>query len=351
MDGKRFDELSRRFATRQSRRRFFGVIGAAAASALTHQTSGAAPKEDKPAKCYGEGSSCTNAKQCCSGICTNRQCAAEIPTCVGPADCAGIDDECQQRTCTNGICGVAYTGSQIPVSAQVFGDCQSNVCDGSGGIMKIADDSDVPASPSACAIGTCTGGEPSVEFLDPRTPCATGGFVCDGAGQCLACLPGDTRSCYTGPAGTAGVGICRAGTQTCRADGSGFGACIGEVLPRAEQCNGLDDDCDGSVDEGALGVGAFCSTGLAGVCAQGILQCQSGALRCVPNVQPGSRIEICNGLDDDCDGVVDEGTCLAPQECQFSRGSYRCCLPQGELTFGDCDQCCDGCEFPFLTCS
>src|SRR5215203_1145593 len=115
MDGKRFDELSRRFATRQSRRGFLGLIGAAAASALTHQTASAAPKEDRPTKCYGEGSSCTNAKQCCSGICTNRQCAAEIPTCTGPGDCTGIDDECQRRTCINGICGVAYTGSGIPV--------------------------------------------------------------------------------------------------------------------------------------------------------------------------------------------------------------------------------------------
>ena len=171
---------------------------------LTHQTAGAAPKEDKPTKCYGEGSSCTNAKQCCSGICTNRQCAAEIPTCTGPGDCTGIDDECQRRTCINGICGVAYTGSGIPVSNQVAGDCQSNVCDGSGGIMSIADDSDVPVSPSACAIGTCTGGVPSVEYLDPRTPCATGGLICDGAGQCVACLTGDTRSLLYGSCGNRG---------------------------------------------------------------------------------------------------------------------------------------------------
>ena len=145
MDGKRFDELSRRFATRQSRRRFFGLIGAAAAGALTHQTAGAAPKEDKPTKCYGEGSHCTNGKQCCSSICTNRQCAAAVGTeCTVASDCAGSDGECQTRTCTDGICGVAYTPYGFPVSDQIAGDCQSNVCNGSGGVVTIADDSDVP---------------------------------------------------------------------------------------------------------------------------------------------------------------------------------------------------------------
>jgi hypothetical protein len=60
---------------------------------------------------------------------------------------------------------------------------------------------------------------------------------------------GLSRDCYTGPAGTAGRGACRRGTETC---GAGrWGACAGQVLPRAETCNRIDDDCDGMVDEGA----------------------------------------------------------------------------------------------------
>ena len=55
------------------------------------------------------------------------------------------------------------------------------------------------------------------------------------------------QSCYTGPAGTAGVGLCHTGTQT-RLDGA-FGTCEGEVTPTTEVCNGQDDDCDGQVDE------------------------------------------------------------------------------------------------------
>ncbi|TMQ27718.1 MAG: exo-alpha-sialidase, partial [Deltaproteobacteria bacterium] len=63
-----------------------------------------------------------------------------------------------------------------------------------------------------------------------------------------------TATCYTGPAGTAGVGTCTSGTRTC-AFGA-FGACAGEVVPTAHDIcgDGLDTDCDGKNDaaEGCL---------------------------------------------------------------------------------------------------
>ena len=62
----------------------------------------------------------------------------------------------------------------------------------------------------------------------------------------VTCEAGTTASCYSGPDGTEGVGLCAAGTQVCNADGTGFGACEGEVLPGVEDCaTPEDEDCDG----------------------------------------------------------------------------------------------------------
>lgn len=63
------------------------------------------------------------------------------------------------------------------------------------------------------------------------------------------CTLGEARDCYSGPAGTEGVGLCRAGTQACASDGASWGACDGEVLPLpVEDCaSGQDQNCDGHV--------------------------------------------------------------------------------------------------------
>ncbi len=50
-----------------------------------------------------------------------------------------------------------------------------------------------------------------------------------------------------------------------------------------------------------------CNTGAPGPCERGQYRCDSGAVRCVPLVAVGERHETCNGEDDDCDGLTDEG--------------------------------------------
>lgn len=63
-----------------------------------------------------------------------------------------------------------------------------------------------------------------------------------------ACNPGDTKPCYTGPAGTLGKGICKAGVQNCE-NGKWSTTCSGQTLPQAEACTGgVDEDCNGLVD-------------------------------------------------------------------------------------------------------
>ncbi|WP_437730821.1 hypothetical protein [Sorangium sp. So ce1335] len=82
------------------------------------------------------------------------------------------------------------------------------------------------------------------------------GAAADG-GEVCACAPGAVEACpYGGPPGTVGVGVCSAGQRTCGADGR-WGACAGEVTPRAEDCaTPADEDCSGGGDCGAVLPGA-----------------------------------------------------------------------------------------------
>ena len=68
------------------------------------------------------------------------------------------------------------------------------------------------------------------------------------------CQPEMMRDCYSGPPGTANIGACTVGSETCNEQGSDWGECIGEVLPSAEVPtepgeDEVDEDCDGMVDE------------------------------------------------------------------------------------------------------
>jgi hypothetical protein len=57
-----------------------------------------------------------------------------------------------------------------------------------------------------------------------------------------------TRACYTGRAGSAGMGPCKNGTQSCDSDGHWQTLCAGEITPTPETCDSIDNDCDGQVD-------------------------------------------------------------------------------------------------------
>jgi uncharacterized protein (AIM24 family) len=67
-----------------------------------------------------------------------------------------------------------------------------------------------------------------------------------GTGGASLCAPGATAPCYTGPSATEGVGICKAGTKTCNAEGTAYGDCSGDVKPGVEDCTKPEDeDCSG----------------------------------------------------------------------------------------------------------
>lgn len=175
---------------------------------------------------------------------------------------------------------------------------------------------------------TCAGGDfgpcegqvqPAVEACDTPADDDCDGDVNEPDAGCN-CAPNTQAPCYSGPPGTDGVGPCHGGSQTCNAQGTGYGPCTGEVVPDAETCNTpADDDCDGMLNE--EGVGCVClpnsvvgcytgppNTDGVGVCMAGTKTCDAQGTAygpCNGEVLPGN--ETCmNQLDDDCDGQVNE---------------------------------------------
>jgi hypothetical protein len=328
---------------------------------------------------------------CTSGVCA---CPAGQQSCGGFCRMAGA--------CTAGVGGCAVSGTWIcsgmnAVCSAAPAPPQTETCNGvddncNGVIDDIAS---VACVPAPCRRGStfCSAGAPSCSYTsnDPAgTACSVPmGGTCDGLGTC-ACPPGQVNCggvCRrVGDACTAGLGICqRTGVTQCVAGAVACSAVPG--APRAEVCNGVDDNCNGVTDdipaaacvprECAVGV-QYCSGGMGPLCAltgnaaygtncssigggicngMGTCTCAPGFSNCggtclrtgtsctvgvgacqrtgttvcsagattTCNVTAGApRAEVCNGVDDNCDGTVDNipaATC-SPAECR--QGNQYC---------------------------
>jgi hypothetical protein len=165
-----------------------------------------------------------------------------------------------------------------------------------------------------------------------------GGFsFSSGSAMDVPCGAGQTQACYEGPTTTRNVGTCKDGLQSCEGahgelPNGVFGACEGAVSPATEACNGLDDDCNGAVDEGCP-------------CKPGTQACGADAKWGSCAGEQGPTPEVCgNSVDDDCNGAADDGcggpcdsTVLAPRPLAPSstgrvttfKPSFRWELPAG----------------------
>jgi len=211
-------------------------------------------------------------------------------------------------------------------------------CDASGAtpvcVVASCDDDYVQINPFQCALPPdvscqpCTGDEDclggSCIELDGQQVCASPcsgttqscqeGYACQDVGGAPRCVP-VTASCVCGPAVDGLVRTCAVtnaagtcfGQETCDA-ASGWQGCSA-ATPAAETCNGLDDDCNGLVDDDPTPPADPCeNTNAEGTC--------EGAWTCGPDADgvaqwsceaPTPAPEVCDLQDNDCDGETDEG--------------------------------------------
>jgi len=227
--------------------------------------------------------------------------------------------ECDENN--QDIC-VGQIGPVDEICDGLDNDCDAVIDNG----LFIDEDGDSFNDPESC-LGPKTD-------CDDTNPAAHPGHeeICDGAdndcdGEVDEIGPFE---CWTGGEDTVfgGNSPCKAGIVTC--ERGAWTGCEGQVFPTPEQCDTVDNNCNGIVDDFSLGEGDACGPAESwGACYYGYNTCVSGEMLCIDAQYPQN--EVCNSADDNCDGIVDEGLeRLCETDCGFgvefcSYGSWEGC--------------------------
>jgi hypothetical protein len=236
-------------------------------------------------------------------------------------DCDGVKDEDVDFCASTTDCGKCGT--------KCFAGHSETICVNTGGAPCTDANTQCQIKPGGCECtgpGNCwwdldnsyaTGCEYKCDLTNGGLEICDGlDNDCDGKIDNADDLSGDTKlgkQCFGGA-----LGLCadpaHAGTTVCT---SGQVACEGAMLlapnQQLEICDLIDNDCDGVVDDNPTDAGAACGVSVNTPCKLGTMQCNSlGKLACVGAILPG--VETCNGIDDDCDGNIDKTGNVSPPD-------------------------------------
>ncbi len=311
---------------------------------------------EKDADCPYPGDHCLvlGAEKLCG-----RDCGFDAKSCPSSYRCGdattvtgeGVSTQCQPTSGTC-ACTTASTGQSVPCEAKnTVGTCLGvKTCNPPSG------------------YGACTAQTPAAEVCNGKDD------DCDGQ------IDEDLGDLHCG------VGECARAAAACA---NGTPQVCTPGAPSVERCDGKDNDCDGVVDNGIdlkTDVGNCGSCGFACVVTNAVPRCELGVcgiLHCLPGFTDRDGVaangceytctptdggfEVCDGIDNDCNGIIDDGFNLTSDPTNCGQCGLTCNVANGTVSTyacvarvcginqcvagrGDCNQVYpDGCETNLLS--